>query len=227
MSRHTKTLRMGDGNSAAARERTVVIPDGSPVAADDAGADASTPAKEIVETAASTSSDEASVARITARTLERYLAMVEADREAAEERSAKTIARFTKLTAAMVAMTLVVAGVNVVMILRQPKVSQPAALLAPPAAVPPAVIVAPAAPVPPPPLPDRPVQAEPAPAAPAAVPERIHLLGKPRDQALARASAPAQPRLARATIKPNPVGPLPTARAQIIGLEEVDRAERW
>jgi fused signal recognition particle receptor len=230
MSRHTKTLRMGDGKAVAAREQAVDSPVRVGTVIDDGEADACPTAKEGAATAASTSSEQVGLARITAQTLERYLATAEADREAAEERAARTIARFSRLTTAMVGLTLVIAGANVVVLIRQSSVPQPVVLAAPPAVVPPALVVQPTAPLPPPPIPTQPARVEPAPAAPAApapVPARIHLLGKPLDQATARGSAPAQPHLARATIKPTQFRPLPTTRVQAITLEEPDRAERW
>ena len=225
MSRHTKTLRMGDGNRKPAQEQSVESPMVAKTVVDDCVADASTPARTDAATSGSVASDDVTLARITARTLERYLAAAESDREAAEERADRAVARFARLTTAMVALTMVIAGANVVMMLRQSSASQPV-VIAPPSVAPPAVAVPPAPPAPsPPPVP---AQAEPAKATPAPAAEKIHLLGKPLDQAIAaRAAAPAQPHLARATIKPAPLKPMLPSRTQAISLEEADRAERW
>jgi|GEM_PF-4532313 len=243
MSRHTKTLRMGGKRTTANRAQAADVRTELKVVEVGGAQDASIPAKDDDARPASTSSDEVPVARITARTLERYLATAELDREAAEERADRTILRFTRLTTAMVGVTMLIAGVNVAMMFRQSNVPQPAVLAPPVAVVPPAappvpvvppalrpVIVQPTPPAPPPPAPARPARLEPARATPAPAPERIRLLGKPHEQATARASAPVQDHLARAAIKPAPFRQTPTvasAGSPAIELAETSRVERW
>jgi hypothetical protein len=62
---------------------------------------------------------------LTVETLNRYLAVAAEDREAAEERSAEVITRFTKLTIAMMCVTMVIAGANVAMIISLASLNPP------------------------------------------------------------------------------------------------------
>ena len=155
---------------------------------------------------------------LTAEALERFLAAAEADREAAAEREAQILARFTKLTVAMVCLTLVVAAANVTMILRQPRAAQPSMVEAPRPAEPVAATTLPVSPVPPPPVSAKPTSEEPAQA-----PTRIPLLGRP----LKAWSEPAPARFARATIKPNRPQPMLAGGNEESVPERISHVERW
>jgi len=168
---------------------------------------------------------EAVAGNLTVETLNRYLAAAAEDREAAEERSAEIIARFSKLTVAMMCVTMVIAGANVAMIIRQSSTTQPQLSAAqPPAVAPPRtvetpVVVAPAAP-PVLPTPMSPAQPEsPRPA------EKIPLLGSPPSARARQTFAPVPPRFAR-TAPPRPQ-PLLSARSVDNNPHESGTAERW
>jgi hypothetical protein len=174
-------------------------------------------------------------ANLTVETLNRYLAVAADDREAAEERSAEVIARFTKLAIAMMCVTMVIAGANVAMIIRQSSGAQPqpgaaqsqssvaqaaAAVLprpvesptVPMAIVPPAPSVLPATPPPEPRETPRPA-------------EKIPLLGSPPTARVKQLFAPGPPRLARtAPARPQP---LLSARSVDVDSNESTSVERW
>jgi hypothetical protein len=84
-------------------------------------------------------------------TLNRYLEVAAEDREAAEERSSKVVARFTKLTIAMMCLTTVIAVANVAMIIRQSSTTPPATVASPHRIELPPVLAQPAQPILPPP----------------------------------------------------------------------------
>jgi hypothetical protein len=178
---------------------------------------------------------EAAKETLTAEVLGRYLATAVEDREAAEERSSKVIARFTKLTIAMMGLTTVVAGANLIMILREPSAAPPATLVVsrpietqPVVAQPahPALPALPALPVLPTAPPSeaqgtvRPADEIPLPGFPPA--EKIPLLGSPPSEKLqllgsprnTRASQPAPVRLARPATTQTRPHPLLSARTE-------------
>jgi hypothetical protein len=150
--------------------------------------------------------------------LNRYLAASAEDREAAEERSAQVIARFTKLAIAMMCVTMVIAGANVAMIIRQSRAPQPIVITPPPPVQPPTLVVQPSQPVLPAPAPLESI--EPAPPA-----EKIQLLGSP-PAARPRPAAMA-PRMARATITPPRSQPLLSVRNVDNDARETGAVERW
>jgi len=143
----------------------------------------------------------------TLEALNRYLAAAAEDREAAEERSAQIIARFTKLTIAMMCVTMVIAGANVAMIIKQWGAPQPVVIAPPPPVQTPALVVQPVQPVLPAPEPapvTEPLEAidPPLPAA------KIPLLGSPPAARPRPAPAATTPRMARAAITPPRPQPL-------------------
>ena len=79
--------------------------------------------------------------QLTVETLNRYLAAAADDREAAEERSAQIITRFTKLTMAMLCVTMVIAGANVAMMFQRSSAAQPVVVMQPPPPVQPVAVV--------------------------------------------------------------------------------------
>jgi hypothetical protein len=182
---------------------------------------------------------------LTAEVLSRYLATAVEDREAAEERSSKVISRFTKLTVAMMGVTTVVAGANLIMILREPSVALPATVMVsrpsetPPAVaptVPPAVPVLPALPASPPseaqetahpaakpPVPSFP-PAEKIPLLGSPPSEKLQLLGSPRNT---RASQPAPVRMARPATTQTRPHPLLSARTEEDEDSKSGPVERW
>jgi hypothetical protein len=168
---------------------------------------------------------EAVAGNLTVETLNRYLAVAAEDREAAEERSAEIIARFSKLTIAMMCVTMVIAGANVAMIIRQSSTTQPQLSAAqPPAvalprAVETPVVVAPAAP------PVLPTPVPPAQPEPPRTAEKIPLLGSPPSARARQTFAPVPPRFAR-TAPPRPQ-PLLSARSVDNNPHESGTAERW
>jgi hypothetical protein len=151
--------------------------------------------------------------------LNRYLAASAEDREAAEERSAQVIDRFTKLTIAMMCVTMVIAGANVAMIIRQSRAPQ-TIVMAPPPVQPPALLVQPPAPVLPAPAPLESI--EPAPPA-----EKIQLLGSPPAAKPRPASATQAPRMARTPITPPRSQPLLSVRNVDNDARETGAVERW
>jgi hypothetical protein len=171
-------------------------------------------------------------ANLTVDTLNRYLAVAAEDREAAEERSAEIIARFSKLAIAMMCVTMVIAGANVAMIIRQASVAQPqpgavqaqssvaqaAAAVLPRTVESPMVIVPPEPSVLPANLPPEP-RVTPRPA------EKIPLLGSPPRARAQQLFAPGPPRLAR-TAPPRPA-PLLSARTVEADSHESTAVERW
>jgi hypothetical protein len=168
---------------------------------------------------------EAVAGNLTVETLNRYLAVAAEDREAAEERSAEIIARFSKLTIAMMCVTMVIAGANVAMIIRQSSTTQPQLsaaqppAVAPPRAVETPVVVAPAAP------PVLPTPVPPAQPEPPRTAEKIPLLGSPPSARARQTFAPVPPRFAR-TAPPRPQ-PLLSARSVDNNPHESGTAERW
>ena len=118
--------------------------------------------------------------QLTLETLNRYLAVAAEDREAAEDRSSQVIARFTKLAIAMMCVTMVIAGANVAMIIKQSSTPQPI-VIAPPPVETPAVVVQSAQPVIPAPAPAplESVDPLPSPLPPPRPAAKIPLLGSP------------------------------------------------
>ena len=166
---------------------------------------------------------EAMAGNLTMEAVNRYLAAAAEDREAAEERSAEIIARFSKLTIAMMCVTMVIAGANVAMIIRQSSPTQPQSSVAQPPAVvltrpaeTPVVVVPAAPPVLPAPAPPEPL---PRPA------EKVPLLGSPPTPRARQVFAPGPPRLARTT-PPRPL-PLLSARSIDTDSHESTSVERW
>ena len=163
---------------------------------------------------------------LTVEALNRYLAVAAEDREAAEERSAEIIARFSKLTIAMMCVTMVIAGANVAMIIRQSSVAAPVVVVpprlveAPPRpAEAPALVVQPAQPVLPAPVPTESPREVVKPA------EKIPLLGSPPKAKDRWAPVPGATRLARTT-PPRPQ-PLLSARSADDDSREPSPVERW
>lgn len=160
--------------------------------------------------------------QLTLEALHRYLEAAAVDREAAEDRSAQVIARFTKLTIAMMCVTMVIAGANVAMIFRQSGAVQPVAMAPPRPVETPAVIVQPAQPVLPAPVP-APLESL-DPARPA---EKIPLLGSQPPTRPRPAPTSVPPRMARATPTPPRPQPLLSARNEENDARESGPVERW
>jgi len=155
--------------------------------------------------------------------LNRYLATAAEDREAAEERSAQVIARFTKLTIAMMCVTMVIAGANVTMIIRQSSAAQPVVMAPPRPVETPTVVVQPAQPV---------VLPAPVPAPlesldPPRPAEKIPLLGSQPITRPRPAPASVPPRMARATSTPPRPQPLLSVRGVDNDARESGAVERW
>jgi hypothetical protein len=187
---------------------------------------------------------EAATEPLTAEVLGRYLATAVEDREAAEERSSKVISHFTKLTIAMMGVTTVVAGANLIMILREPSVAPPATVVVsrpsetPPVVAPPVHPALPALPVLPTSPPSeaqetaRPTAKPPVPGFPPA--EKIPLLGSPPSEKLqllgsprnTRASQPAPVRMAHPATTQTRPHPLLSARTDDED-SKADPVERW
>jgi hypothetical protein len=183
--------------------------------------DAAVESREVASVASSASAKvapEVLAGNLTVDTLNRYLAVAAEDREAAEERSAEVIDRFTKLTIAMMCVTMVIAGANVAMIIRQSSVTPPAAMVLPRPVETPIVVVPPAPPV-------LPAPAPPMPQEPPRLAEKIPLLGSPPSTRARLAPAPSPPRLAR-TSPPRPQ-PLLSARSVDDEPRESGATERW
>lgn len=162
----------------------------------------------------------------TLEVLNRYLAAAAEDREAAEERSAQVIARFTKLTIAMMCVTMVIAGANVAMIISQSGAPQPVVIAPPPPVEMRPVVVQPAQPVLPAPEPAP--ELEPLesidPPRPAA---KIPLLGSPPAARPRPAPAVTAPRMARTAITP----PRPQPLLSVVNTDDDEPGpavvERW
>jgi hypothetical protein len=161
--------------------------------------------------------------QLTLEALDRYLAAAAEDREAAEDRSAQVIARFTKLTIAMMCVTMVIAGANVAMIFRQSSAVQPVVMAPPRPVETPTVVVQPAQPV----------------VLPAPVPAPLESLDPPRPAEkipLLGSQPPTRPRPAPATIPPRMArAPLTLPRPQpLLSVRNMDNdgresgpVERW
>ena len=167
---------------------------------------------------------EAPARNLTVETLNRYLAVAAEDREAAEERSAEIIARFSKLTIAMMCVTMVIAGANVAMIIRQSSVARPV-LVAPPRPMEaPTLVVQPVQPV-------LPATAQPMPTEPpremVKPAENIPLLGSPPKTKDRWAPVPGPTRLARTPIAPPRSQPLLSARNVDDDSRDSSPVERW
>ena len=154
---------------------------------------------------------------LTLETLNRYLAAAAEDRDAAEERSSQVIARFTKLTIAVMCLTMVIAGANVAMIIRQSNTVQPIVVAPGRRVETPPVLVQPAQPILPAPVPSEPRE----PPRPA---EKIPLLGSSSPR-VRQAPLPGPPRLAR-TASPRPQALL-SARSVEDDSRESGPVERW
>lgn len=170
--------------------------------------------------------------QLTLETLNRYLAVAAEDREAAEERSSQVIARFTKLAIAMMCVTMVIAGANVAMIIKQSSTPQPI-VMAPPPVETPTVVVQSAQPVMPAPAPalaplesvDPLPSSLPPPPRPAA---KIPLLGSPPAARPRPAPGATAPRMARTTITPaRPQTLLSVRNADDNDARESAAVERW
>jgi len=166
----------------------------------------------------------------TLEALNRYLEAAAEDREAAEERSSQVIARFTKLAIAMMCVTMVIAGANVAMIIKQSSTPQPI-VMAPPPVETPTVVVQSAQPVMPAPAPAlAPLESvdsppSPPPPRPAA---KIPLLGSPPAARPRPAPAATAPRMARTTITPPRTQPLLSVRnTDDNDARESAAVERW
>ena len=160
---------------------------------------------------------------IPAEALNRYLAAAAGDREAAEERSSQVIARFTKLTLAMMCLTTVIAIANVVMIVRQANVAQPPTAALPPPRPPetPAPSAPPAESVSPRAVPTESVEC-PQPA------EKVPLLGSPPPARVRPATTPTSQQLARATtVQPHPRSLLTAKSDEGDEGDESGQVERW
>jgi hypothetical protein len=162
--------------------------------------------------------NESILGNLTMETLNRYLAAAAEDRDAAEARSSQVIARFTKLTIAVMGLTMVIAGANVAMIIRQSSAVQPVVVVPPRPVEMPTVLVPPAQAVLPTPVPSEPRE----PLRPA---EKIPLLGPPPSTRVRQASRPGPSRLAR-TASPRPQTLL-SATSVEIDSRESSVAERW
>ena len=157
--------------------------------------------------------------QLTVETLNRYLAAAAEDREAAEERSSQVIARFTKLTIAVMCLTMVIAGANVAMMIRQSNAPQPVIVAAPrPAEAPPLVVQ------PTPPVLPAPVSSEPRETPPPA--EKIPLLGSPPSPRPRQAPTPGATRLVRTT-PPRPQPLLSVRNMDNMDNSESSPVERW
>ena len=183
--------------------------------------DAAVEPKEVAGTEAPPATGEADQAiseNLTTETLNRYLAAAAEDREAAEERSSQVIARFTKLTIAVMCLTMVIAGANVAMIIRQSSTVQPIVVAPPRPVETPTVLVQPAQPILPAPVPTEPRE----PPRPA---EKVPLLGSLPSTKVRQAPPPGPPRLAR------PASPRPQALLSARSVENDSResgpVERW
>ena len=208
MSQHDKTVKL-DGEDSAANGQDSVEAVGEPK--EFAGAEHARPADVVHEALAE---------NLTLETLNRYLAVAAEDREAAEERSSEVIARFTKLTVAMMCVTMVIAGANVAMIIRQSSPAQPIVVAPPRPVETPTVIVQPAQPILPAPVPTESREVvKPA--------EKIELLGSPPKVKDRKATAPGPTRLARTT----PPRPQPLLSARTVDNDDDSResspVERW
>ena len=153
---------------------------------------------------------------LTIEALNRYLAAAAEDREAAEERSAEVIARFSKLTIALMCVTMVIAGANVAMIIRQSNAPQPVIVAAPRPAEAPPLVVQPAPPILPAPVPSEPSE----PPRPA---EKIPLLGSPPSPRATQVPTPGATRLARTP----PPRPQPLLSVRNMDNGESSTVERW
>jgi hypothetical protein len=182
--------------------------------------DATGESKQVAGTSAPRVADaarEVSLGNLTIETLNRYLTAAADDRDAAEERSSQVITRFTRLTIAMMCLTMVIAGANVAMIIRQSGAAQPAAVAPPRPVETPTVLVQPAQTVPA-------LSEQREPARPA---EKIPLLGSPPSARARQTTAPILPRLARTTIAPPRSRPLLSARTVEDDSGESRPTERW
>ena len=166
---------------------------------------------------------DAPAGHVALETLDRYLAAAAQDREAAEERSTQIVDRFTKLTIAMMCVTMVIAGANVAMLVKQASAPRPVVVLPPRPVEAPTALVQPAQPV-----------VLPAPAMPSepALPlekiekiEKIPLLGSPPSARARRVPPPGPSKLAR-TAPPRPL-PLLSARNTDDDARESGPVERW
>ena len=184
------------------------------------------------ETEEATLEDGGSAGHLTVETLNRYLAAAAEDREAAEERSAQIIARFSKLTMAMLCVTMVIAGANVAMMVQRSSAAQPVVVMAP---APPSqpVAVTPVRPAEPPAAVESPISPEAAAPAPtesketAKPAEKIPLLGSPPAARPRPAPAAMAPRMARAPIVPPRPLPLLSVRNVDNDAREGGPVERW
>lgn len=167
----------------------------------------------------------------TLEALNRYLAAAAEDREAAEERSEQVIARFTKLTIAMMCVTMVIAGANVAMIIRQSGAPQAVVMALPPPTETPTVVVQPAQPVLPAPAP-APAPFESVNSTPPPLPPRpaakTPLLGSPPAARPRPNPTATAPRMARATTTP----PRPQTLLSVRNTDDNDArepavVERW
>ena len=160
--------------------------------------------------------------QLTLEALNRYLAAAAEDREAAEDRSAQVITRFTKLTIAMMCVTMVIAGANVAMIFRQSVAVQPVVMASPRPVETPTLIVQPAQPDQPAPAP-APLESldPPRPA------EKIPLLGSQPPTRPRPAPAAIPPRMARAAPTPPRPQPLLSVRSVDNDARESGAVERW
>jgi hypothetical protein len=216
MSRHRTTMKMHRVRDKQ-RENTT--------AAKTNEAAQSTPADSADETSEEAGNEiVASPDRVSRETLERYLATEAAEREASEERTSTTLARYFKVSLVMAGLNMVVAGISVSLLfshsdrvqtvvaappLSQPSHSVPSLPAASPAPMP----------VPPAPVPAAatiPVTAEPAPATPTtttpvteaeapAKPAKIKLLGESHSPIRKRRSATPPTRAQRLVSRPAPV----------------------
>ena len=174
--------------------------------------------------------------RVTLETLNRYLAEAAEDREAAEERSAQVIERFSKLSIAMMCVTMVIAGANVAMLVHTSTAARPVVVTPLPST--PAVLPAPVAPAPP-----RPVEAASAlePISPQVTPapapmesresarpaEKIPLLGTPSTTRRRPIPAAIRPRMVRAVAPVPRPQPLLSVRNVDDDPSESAPVERW
>jgi hypothetical protein len=183
--------------------------------------DAAGEPKEVASPAAPPAAGETREAiseNLTLETLNRYLATAAEDRDAAEERSSQVIARFTKLTIAVMCLTMVIAGANVAMIIRQSNTVQPIVVAPPRPVETPTVLVQPAQPILPAPVPTEPRE----PPRPA---EKIPLLGSSPSTKVRQAPLPGPQRLVRAA-SPRPQALL-SARSVENDSRESGPVERW
>jgi len=152
---------------------------------------------------------------VTTEALERYLEVVESDRAAAEERAAVMSSRFAKLSVAMVGLGLVIAGVNVASLFREPKVLQPMVVSAPQVVDPAPAIVAPVVPppvkleLPAPVSPSAPVVEQPRPVEPPS----------PRRRLSPRPAAPQESPARAIAIRSHAPAPVIEPKAEIAAVE--------